>query len=405
MMGLAGGISPYFLFGSKGGGNSSFACGYFYDARAGDPEYPVRPRQGMVAGGSWQARPWASLGASVRSVGTGAGVGLEGFGIDEDAGALLTPWRALRLGLAIRNLQESGAGQVPEGFRTRRSYLLSGGAGLERVDLLGLTFHDPDAYYEFRSVGPPPDGRMVHAFSAAAGFMPEGRLAFRGTFLLPQSGTPGYALGTFLNLPLGRRGALLFGYTFQTGGPQATGEADASHSISLRFRLGAKPVALPLTVELRADKAYAAPRDSATPAQLDFRLSVIDKTHSHASGENDLQAAEPFPAGAEGYRPAGPEAKPLRESARALSEGRIREWLLTIHAVGKDGVAGAEVKTYRGRDLPPKVIRWLALDETGKRIPPGFYCFRLEATDADGNHGNTAWQMVEIGTDPDAPAK
>jgi hypothetical protein len=373
LMGLSGGISPYFLFGSRGAGNSAYALGYFYDARLGQALDSLPPRQGMIAGASWQARRWVALGASMRCAGTGAGVGLDGFGIDEDAGVLLKPWGPLRLGAAVRNLQESGVGQVPEGFRTRRSYLVSAGATGKEIELLGLTVHDPDAYYEFRSVGPPPDGRMAQAFSAAAGFMPEGRLAFRVTFLLPQSGSAGYALGTFLDMPLGMRGSLLCGYTFQTGGVAATGEADASHSLSIRFRLGAKPLPLPLSVEVRADSAYLEPPDSAAPAQVDFRLSVNDEVHSHA------------------------------KNGRAMSEGRIRAWSLIIRAVGADGLAGPEVKSYRGRDLPPKIIRWEALDAVGKRLPPGFYSFRLEAADAAGNLGATTWQLLEIGRTPKNP--
>ncbi|MEO7426065.1 MAG: hypothetical protein ABI036_12830 [Fibrobacteria bacterium] len=386
LMGFSGGLSPYFLFGSRGGENSAYALGYFYDARQGEARDSLPARQGMIAGVSWQAKSWIALGASLRCVGTGAGVGLDGFGIDEDAGALLKPWGPLRLGAAVRNLQESGVGHVPEGFRTRRSYLMSAGAAGKGIDLLGLAIHDPDAYYELRSVGPPLAGRMAHAFSAGAGFMPEGRLAFRGTLLLPESGTPGYAMGTFLDMPLGKRGSLLCGYTFQTGGVEASGEADASHSLSLRFRLGAKPLPLPLNVEVRADSAYRQPPDSASPARVDFRLSVIDRTHSHGPEENG----------------SGGNGKPSRGdykewNGRAMSEGRIREWSLTIRAVGADGLAGPEVKTYRGRDLPPKIIRWEAVDAAGKRLPAGFYSFRLEAADTEGNHGATAWQMLEIG--------
>ncbi|MDQ3002408.1 MAG: hypothetical protein M3Y08_14255, partial [Fibrobacterota bacterium] len=71
MMGMAAGFSPYFLFGSRAAAKSSYAMGYFHDARAGNPEDPAPPRQGIIAGVSWEALPWAVFGASAQSVGTG----------------------------------------------------------------------------------------------------------------------------------------------------------------------------------------------------------------------------------------------------------------------------------------------------------------------------------------------
>lgn len=398
LMGMADGVSPYLLFGSHGGEKSSYALGYFYDAREGDPGDTAgsagnrsghgRARQGLIAGASWEASPWAVVGASVHSAGTGAGVGLDGFGIDEDAGALLRPLDALWLGLAARNLQQSGVGQEPDGFRTRRTYALSVGTGLTSLHLLGLAFHDPDAYYEFRSAGIPGIGHMAHAFSAAAAFTPGGKLGFRGTLVLPQGGSPGFALGTFLNFPLGRD-ALVCAYTFQTGGHAATGEAQASHSLSLNFRLGSRLDPIPPAVEVRADRAMAAPQGDSVPAQVHFRLSASDKTYVPGRVENDAEADT-----AESKLWAGRSAS--LQQGRTLSEGRIREWTLAIRAVGADGVAGAEVKSFHGKDLPPRVIRWDAVDGVGKKLPPGFYSYRLDAEDLAGNHGMTAWQLVEI---------
>ncbi|MDB5051255.1 MAG: hypothetical protein JWO30_4326 [Fibrobacteres bacterium] len=404
MMGLSGGLSPYVLLGSKGAGKSSYSFGYFYDARPGNPPDPVPPRQGMIVGASWEALSWAVLGASVHSTGTGAGVGMDGFGIDEDAGALLHPWSALWLGLAAHNLQESGVGQEPEGFRTRRNYAASLGSGLADMHLIGITFHDPDAYYEFRSAGPPFAGGLSQAFSLASAFTPGGKLGFRGTFLLPPSGKPGLALGTFLNLPLGRS-ALGCAYTFQTGGSEETGEELASHSISINFRLGSKLDPIPPKVEVRADPvraesvrpdidsadtALAVPRDSSFPAQVDFRLTATDKTlvpgRSESEGGRNKGGAAHW---------AGRQAS--LDEGRTLSEGGIKEWTLIIRAVGADGVAGPEVKTFHGRDLPPRVIRWDAVDASGGRLPVGFYSFRLDAMDLAGNRGVTAWQLLEIG--------
>lgn len=369
MMGMAAGFSPYLLFGSRAAENASYAIGYFYDARSGDPEDPAPPRQGMIAGVSWEALPWAVFGASAHSVGTGAGIGLDGFGIDEDVGAMFRPFEAMWFGLSARNLQESGVGQDPGGYRTRRGYSLALGTGLAGIRLVGLSFHRPDAYYEVRSDGLPPVGRVSHAFSMASSFTPGGKLGIRGTLLLPHSGVPGFALGSFLNLPMGR-GALVCGYTFHAGGFEETGEGVASHSISINFRLDSKLDPLPPVVEVRVDKALVTESSRALGDWVHFRLSASDKTYvpGHLDGEN-----------------------------QSMAEGGIREWTLVIHAVGDNGVAGVEVKAFHGKDLPPRVIRWEPVNAENGPLPAGYYAFRLDAVDLAGNKGMTAWQLLEIG--------
>jgi hypothetical protein len=386
LMGLSAGISPYFLFGSHNPENISYALGYFYDARGGDPAASIAPRQGLIAGASWEAASWAVLGASVHSIGTGAGVGLRGFGIDEDLGALFRPLSAFWTGLAVRNLQESGAGQEPEGYRTHRSYVASLGTGLSGLRLAGVTFHDPDAYYEVRSAGLSA-ARLSHAFSLASGFTPGGKLGFRGTVLLPPGGAPGFALGTFMNFPLGR-GALLFSYTFHAGGIEETGEAVPSHSISLNFRLGSRLDPIPPSVDVRVDKVMLA-EDSAGPSMVHFHLIASDKTFVRGQVEAGAHEA----AGeTEGW--AGRKAS--LDEGRTMADGRIVEWSLVIHAVGPEGLAGTEVKAFRGKDLPPRVIRWDAIDAAGNRLAPGFYAFRMDAVDLEGNRAATAWQLLEI---------
>ncbi len=385
-MGMAAGLSPYFLYGSHGVGEGSYALGYYYDARPGDPEAPAAARQGMIVGASWEALPWVVAGGSVRSTGTGMGVGQDGFGVDEDIGALMRAWDACWLGLAMHNLMESGVGQEPDGFRSHRTYAVALGTGLSGLRLLGLSFHEPDAYYELRANGLPPYGRVSHAFSMASAFMPAGRLGFRGTFLLPHGGVPSFAVGTFLNLPLGR-GALVTAYTFHAGGFEETGETQASHSISMNFRLGGRLDPLPPTVEIVADKVLLAPEDSV--AQVHFHLSARDMTYVPGRGEGDIE--EGVHTGIWAGRKASLDA------GRSLVEGRIRDWSLMIHSIGTGGLAGPEVKAYRGRDLPPRVIRWDAVDAGGKRLPPGFYAFRLEAVDLAGNSAATGWQLLQIG--------
>lgn len=354
MMGLSAGLSPYFLFGSRGIGNSAYALGYFLDAREGNPRDPAPTRQGLIAGASWEAFPHLILGASLRNVGMGAGIGSRGFGIDGDAGALAYPGGPWRVGLAVRNLMESGVGREPSGFRTQRGYALSLGAGVERLRLPGFVMHEPDAYYEVRTQGMPLSD-PTQAFSLAAAFTPGGRLGLRGTLLLPSEGATGYALGTFLNLPIGR-GGLMCAYVLQVGEYRETGESEISHAISFRFSLGARRDPARPNVEVRADPLLAIAADDESP-DVYFSLYAQDRI-----------------------------------------DARIKEWKLEIRIARGDGTQGEVVRTFQGRDLPPRAIRWNGENQAGERLPPGIYAFRLNASYGPEIMSATAWQLLEIAT-------
>jgi hypothetical protein len=252
--------------------------------------------------------------------------------------------------------------------------------------------HEPDAYYELRAAGPLSDPHLVHAFSMASGVTPGGMLAFRGTATLAPSGDPGFAVGTFLNLPVGRR-ALLFAYTFHSGGAEETGEAGPSHSFSFNFRLGKRLDPLPPAVEVNVDKVRLLAGEPGDSAQVHFHLSATDRAYGTKPAE------APAAAGA-GVRHDGPGIwagrKGSLEENLSVGEGRILDWRLVVHALAPDGLSGPEVRHFRGRDLPPRVIRWDATDAEGRPLPPGFYSYRLEASDWAKNRSETAWQMLEV---------
>jgi hypothetical protein len=314
--------------------------------------------------------------------------------------------------MAVRNLQESGVGQEPEGYRTHRSYALSLGTGLTGLRFAGLTLHEPDAYYELRAAGALADPRLVHAFSMACGITPGGMLAFRGTATLGPSGDPGYAVGTFLDLPVGRT-ALLFAYTFHSGAAEETGEAGPSHSFSFNFRLGKRRDPLPPVVEVKVDRVRLIAGSPMDSAQAHFRLSATDKAYGpigSKESKGSKGSKESQAAGAEAQagknRHDGPGMwagrKASLEENLSVGEGRILDWNLVVRALAPDGLAGPEVKSFQGKDLPPRVIRWDATDASGKPLAPGFYAFRLEASDLAKNRAETAWQMLEVEA-PEAP--
>jgi hypothetical protein len=387
LMGLASGLSPYFLFGAPAGERASYGLGYWYDARPGDPGAPAAARQGLVAGAAFDVSPGSSLGATLKTTGTGEGIGSEGFGIDADLGAQLRPWKAAWLGLVLRNALESGVGQEPGGFRTHRSYGASVGAGAPVLRFAGLSLRDPDAYYELRSQGLPPAPRVAHAFSLASAFFPGGRLGFRGTLAVAAESETGFAWATFLNLPLGN-GAVAAAYVFHAGGSPETGEGGVSHSVSVNFRMGGRLDPLPPTVEVTADRASLAAGD---PAGVHFHLLASDLTYVHGKAETPEGESQEW---------AGRQA-PL-DAGRSLAPGRIRTWTLSIRSTRPDGLAGPVAREYQGRDLPPRVIYWQVDDAAGRKLPAGFYAFRMEAEDAAGNATASAWQLIRLADPPDA---
>lgn len=379
MMGLSEGLSPYSLFGGRSG-HFSYAFGYFYDERIG----PFR--QGMVAGAAREVAPGAVFGASIKSQG-----GAEGFGVDADAGMLLRPrglaaigdWAVL--GLAVRNLGESGIGHEPEGYRTLRSYAMSLGARREAATILFIPVTEPDASYELRAEGLD-FGGFSHAFSVGAGFTPTGTLALRTTLRMPHEGSAQISAGGFLNFRLGA-GGLRCGYTFSSGG-FATVTKGPTHSFSLNMSVGTRADRQPPWVAVRADRVYLG---SELPGHdcVHFRLRAADRilVGSGSPEGDDL----PLPGAV------GMEESKAPGEADAGGRGQLSEWNLVIFATGKDGGKQEAVKTFQGKDLPPRLIRWDGRDDMGAVLRPGYYAFRLAAKDKAGNRAETAWQLVEVG--------
>jgi hypothetical protein len=228
---------------------------------------------------------------------------------------------------------------------------------------------------------------VAHAFSLGSAFLPGGRLGFRGTLALARESEPGVAWATFLNFPL-RNGALVAAYVFHAGGSSETGEGGSSHSVSLNFRMGGRLDPLPPKVEATADRVSLPAGDS---AGVHFHLLASDLTYVHGKAENPEGESQGW---------AGRQA--ALDAGRSLAPGRIRAWTLSICRTEADGLAGPTVRVYQGRDLPPRVILWQADDATGRKLPAGFYAFRMEAEDAAGNAATTAWQLIRL-TSPLAP--
>jgi hypothetical protein len=367
MMRLSGGISPYGVVGSRGGPGTSYALGYFFDQASLSDSLTGPARQGLIGGGSWniaQGGPGdalrsATLGAAAHTFGTEAA-----FGVDLDAGLKARMWDHAVFGLAVKNALQSGIGQKPQGYESPRRYLLSAGLAGRSVSAWKLRLREPEAFYEARASDFPPEG-FVHAFSAGAAFIQDGVVKLKAAVLLPQEGALYFAGGFTLRLVLGP-GLLSFSYAFMSGEGHEGDEP--SHSFSFNFSSYRRTDRLAPVVSAQADRL-----------ELESDSGEAGWTHFHVS------ASDRVPAGEE------------RISGETGDEiGRLREWVLTICAVGPDGGSRGDVRVFRGSDLPPRVIRWDGKNDSGSALPPGYYAYRFSAQDASGNQGVTAWQLPEI---------
>jgi hypothetical protein len=376
-MGFTGSVSPYFLYGSRTG-NSNYALGGYVDSRNSTLE---DARHGVLAGVALDALPWLTLGGAAR--GTGSGF-IGGFGVDLDAGGSMRPSTWAVVGASARNLLESGVGQQPGGYRTRRDYTLAAGARAPSAAWWWVKLRDPSAHYEFEAGGILPF-EFTHIFSLGTGLGSDGKVSVRATGRLPQGGTPTYALGIFMDLAMGGHGVDC-GYAVDAADQSgAAWQAGASHSVSLNFQVAGRRDRTPPQVSVRADRLLLMPSGPQGAGLIHFRLWAADGREMSPSLEGPGLGDDP-------------------EAGLSQERGQLRDWELEIRATGPQGSVGEPVKTYQGRDLPPRLIRWEGRDESGRSLAQGLYAFRLAARDRVGNRGVTPWQLIEITSPYQPPA-
>lgn len=75
---------------------------------------------------------------------------------------------------------------------------------------------------------------------------------------------------------------------------------------------------------------------------------------------------------------------------------QVRDWQLLVHRSGQDFEPRSMVRRFAGVGAPPDRIAFDGRDFRGDTLAPGFYAFRLLATDAAGNAAWSSWQFVEL---------
>ena len=77
-------------------------------------------------------------------------------------------------------------------------------------------------------------------------------------------------------------------------------------------------------------------------------------------------------------------------------KSNIKLWHLVICATNKDLTPKNVVKSFSGKNLPPKVLLWQGRGTDRERLPKGIYTYRLIVADMSKNISKTEWQLIEI---------
>lgn len=75
---------------------------------------------------------------------------------------------------------------------------------------------------------------------------------------------------------------------------------------------------------------------------------------------------------------------------------QFKSWHLVIAEVDQNMKAVNVIKSFNGKGQPPKKMKWDGRDNSGSRLPVGFYTYRVIVLDKESNHAATSWQFFEV---------
>jgi hypothetical protein len=78
------------------------------------------------------------------------------------------------------------------------------------------------------------------------------------------------------------------------------------------------------------------------------------------------------------------------------NESPIDTWHFVICTTNSRGESQKAIRSFSGKGLPPRVIKWDGRDSYKSLLGAGLYTFRLVVTDIAGNMTQTKWQTIEV---------
>lgn len=78
------------------------------------------------------------------------------------------------------------------------------------------------------------------------------------------------------------------------------------------------------------------------------------------------------------------------------NSNQFKNWHLVISKLDSGMNPIEVIKSFNGQGQPPKQILWAGRNNSGERLLPGFYSYRLIVVDKESNHTASSWQFFEI---------
>ncbi len=334
---MTNGLNPSFFYGRKASKSASFGFGGLRIKQ----EDHRQSFTSIVGGFSLFLGSFFSAGASLSSMMLEVN-SEQAFGVDMNIGIhyKLSPW--LWLGGNIENLNESDLGHEDNIWQTRR--LFNVGAQIKPVEFI-KTYYDVNMYGFQEEISHVIGTSFVHGKTEDLAVLASIRAD--GSFENFSAGI-GVVFKTLLNKSL-------YGFRYSMGEIPISGtKGNIRHAFAVQVEFNLLTDYEPPVIAVKDEIGAIAPSVAPDSEFVYFKILAEDK------------------------------------------QSAIDYWILSICSMNESGKALEVIKSFTGRGIPPKVIRWSGRDSRGMLLKPGFFTYRLIVEDASGNRAQTNWQMIEI---------
>jgi len=332
---ISKGIPPLLIIGKRANETSSYAFTFFRTENKG----PDSIFQGIMGSFAINSGRYFSIGAEVFTK------ILDGkYTVDLNSGIQYSLGNKFRIGLRVNNISESDIGHKEDNIMLERSY----GAGLTADP-----FHKLRIYYDLIS----PEMDFEKASHTGAYKITFGNVNSFSVF-------NSFRVNTFKDAELFTGIGLVFktrisknriGFSYSLGGlPINHSNSDIIQAVSVNwsinlFQDSKKPYAF-----VSDRYGYITPSKDTLTREAYFKLEAGD------------------------------------------DDSPVSTWHFVICDVNEYGEAKQILRSFSGKGLPPKFIKWGGRDSFQNLVPKGFYTYRLIVQDKQGNLTKTRWQLIEM---------
>lgn len=334
VLNLSRGFSPVAAFGQRVSENITYTMGYFRDNSRGLDSL----HQGVIGGFALSPGSYFSLGATIFSHAIN-----EDIGADMNVGVIYHPYQWIRTGVTVKNLNESLLGGTQSGYETKRKF--SAAVGLWPGNTIS-------GYYDIISTRLIPT-RTSHITSLMMDIGHRNKVEITGSCKLDMMEAE---LSAGIGVQLGFRNELnLFGLSYSIAGiPIQSYNKELVQAFSLDLYFAVFSDMKPPIISAKEDFGILRPSSPSDSQYAYFKLSAKD------------------------------------------AESAVETWHFVICTTNQARESQEVIRSFSGKGLPPKVIKWDGRDSYKKLLEPGYYAYRLIVNDIEGNLTHTRWQIIEI---------